>query len=102
MDTMETVAERNTSSNRGIVSENRKSNTNRNKVQKLMYTIVTVAERNSNRGMVREIRKYNTNREDDVQKLMDIIVTLAERNRNRGVVRKTESPIQIGNIMSKI
>ena len=66
-----------------------------------MDTIVTVAERNSNRGMVRENRKSNTNREHDVQKLMDIIVTLAERNRNRGVVRKTESPIQIGSIMSK-
>ena len=34
-----------------------------NKVQNLMDTLVTVAERNSNRGMVRENRKSNTNRE---------------------------------------
>ena len=46
-----------------MIRDNRKSFKKGNKVQKLMYTIVTVAERYSNRGMVRENRKSNTIRE---------------------------------------
>ena len=54
MDTILTVAERN-SNKGGMVRENRKPNSNREHiVQKFMDTIETVAERNSNRGMVRE------------------------------------------------
>ena len=49
MDTIVTVAERN--SNRGMVIENRKSNTNREQGPKPMDTIVTISEINSYRGM---------------------------------------------------
>ena len=61
MDTIVTVAERN--SNKGMAKENRNSNTNREQGPNTYGYYKTVAERNSNRGTVRENRKFNTNME---------------------------------------